>query len=343
METIPIEMVVYLSTFLSVKSAKSLSQTCGKMYILMRDRIWNTPKFNWISVRKLLQMTNLPIHHLHSRDFKEFHFRSKDLHAVFKVLNCLPKLKSLTLDHYVYKRFSAEEFYLISRIGCELNIHSYFIRDWTPKIINLVSRRTPKVRIIFQPWGALVWRIYELSIFQGVRIEYIDTHSITVSDRDYNIISTNQEIINMLKLLNPEHIDLSQRGNIVLPFNRGHLIQMKTLKIRSITSRLIIDRNENPYHLYRELLEFKHLEFIRLERGTHIRRTTLEQFNFTCVRVALDPDEDCVLYGIMGNILMYMYEQNWVLDCSCCFKLVFDIYLYLTPVIIQEKWLEKRV
>ena len=66
---LPVEVLDYISTFLTKQEAKCLSLCSSYMHSSMLRRIWKEPRFRQIRPKELLSFSHLPIKTLYARDF----------------------------------------------------------------------------------------------------------------------------------------------------------------------------------------------------------------------------------------------------------------------------------
>ena len=93
MDSLPNELMQMILSYLSIKDAKSLSQTSKQMHTLNLSKIWKCPRFKKISINDFEKvLTKFPMEEIHTSDF-DVNFEAKKTWEFFS------RFKLLHIDH----------------------------------------------------------------------------------------------------------------------------------------------------------------------------------------------------------------------------------------------------
>ena len=99
MDKIPIEIKCKIVNFLTLKSAQNLAVTSLTWYNATYDRIWNRPRLRKIGLKDLKNLTNHPVHQLHTSDILDCQLGFQNL---VQVLKKFKSLQILIVNHFGY-------------------------------------------------------------------------------------------------------------------------------------------------------------------------------------------------------------------------------------------------
>ena len=106
MEFLPVEIISIIAPMLTIKDAKSLSNTCRYLNFAMKDRIWKVPRFEKPLTREcIVRLSNFPVRVIFEEDIS-------NIRESIDLLKSLPTLQTIILssDFETLKYYAGDRF-----------------------------------------------------------------------------------------------------------------------------------------------------------------------------------------------------------------------------------------
>ena len=335
MDSLPNEILEYISKFLNLCSVKRFSQTSKRIYEACQRRIWSHPRFSaevsTSDISKILK--NKPVLEIHSEDF---------YYIPPKWIKSFQTLQKLHLDVVHLYALNPET---ITNFGVflEINADVLLSRGVLSERIKLLKKFATKLvsisnyRINFICKDHRRWMLNQVEIFKNNRIGVFDTSILYV---EVNMV---EKLIKFLVQSKPEEVRLY---GMCLNLEVRHLEELNknNVKIKALhTEVLIYQPLYNAPLPWKVFMEMKHLVCVTLESMDLFPLEIAERMRIKCVTLS----EHKFWKSVNRKYVMTGYEQNY----RSLYKLLFkelsvgmslwrrkELFTVMDEVTIEMEW-----
>ena len=305
MEYLPMEMLIHISQFLGLDDLKSLSITCKRLHCSVVDKIWNSPRFDFIRLEQLSSLSHLPIKHLHSSDIINF---MRNCSETVGILKKFSQLRVLELNHAAPMSYTnVSELRIFTSIDLQIIAHSSMRNPKkTLEFVRFLKCHKFGIKIQSRPR----WSLEELECLRGVDIRYLNLDSIYIQNGD--VKSVIDILVNVLCELQPKKICFNHSNSHRIQFTKKHIESLQKLYISAISTSYLKDsEREYTVHPWPILNNIKYLGSLFLQAGCYISLDLLQSFRFRYIIV-----DEVAVYGDIFDIIRYLKKNGILLHAS---------------------------